>query len=55
VANIFGRVAAVLSGDDGFYFATGSGRRDETGRSAEAVFRVRDKGVRTESPGRRGR
>jgi glucose/arabinose dehydrogenase len=53
LANTFGRIVAVLSGDDGLYFATGNGGTDESGRPADAVFRIRDKGVRTDAPARR--
>jgi len=42
LANSFGRIAAVLSGDDGLYFATGNGGTDDRGRPADAVFRIRD-------------
>ena len=54
LANSFGRIVAVLSGDDGLYFATGNGRTDARGQPADAVFRIRDKQVRTDSPARRG-
>jgi len=53
LANSFCRIVAVLSGDDGLYFATGNGGTDDRGRPADAVFRIRDKAVRPESPARR--
>jgi glucose/arabinose dehydrogenase len=53
LANRFGRIVAVLSGDDGLYFATGNGGVDASGQPADAVFRIRDKGVRTDSTARR--
>lgn len=39
----FGRIVALLSADDGLYFATGNGGTDASGRAADAVFRVRDR------------
>jgi glucose/arabinose dehydrogenase len=38
----YGRIVAVISGDDGLYFATGNGGTDDQGRPADAVFRVRE-------------
>jgi glucose/arabinose dehydrogenase len=55
LANSFGRIVAVLSGDDGLYFATGNGGVDDRGRPADAVFRIRDMELRIDSPGRRER
>jgi glucose/arabinose dehydrogenase len=53
LANRFGRIVSVLSADDGLYFATGNGGTDDGGRPADAVFRIRDKSVGTDSPARR--
>lgn len=53
LANRFGRIVAVLSGDDGLYFATGNGGTDERGRPADAVFRIRDKSEPTGLPAKR--
>jgi len=44
-ANAYGRIVAVLSADDGLYFATGNGGANATGQPADAVYRVRDKPV----------
>jgi glucose/arabinose dehydrogenase len=44
-SNRFGRIVAVISAEDGLYFATGNGRRDAAGRPADAVYRVRDGAV----------
>ena len=46
----FGRIVAVLSSDDGLYFATGNGGVDDHGRPADAVFRIREK---AEAPGKK--
>jgi hypothetical protein len=54
-AGTYGRVAAVLSADEGFYFATGNGGTDDRGQPTDAVFRVRDYGVITMPSGRRDR
>ena len=43
LAGRFGRIVAVLSAEDGLYFATGNGGTDASGRPADAVYRVRDK------------
>jgi glucose/arabinose dehydrogenase len=45
-AGAYGRIVAVLSADDGLYFATGNGDRDANGRSRDAVFRISDKPAR---------
>jgi glucose/arabinose dehydrogenase len=50
LANAFGRIVAVLSEDDGLYFATGNGGVDGHGRPADAVFRIRDKELRIDAP-----
>jgi glucose/arabinose dehydrogenase len=39
----FGRIGAVLSADDGLYFATANGGADAAGRPVDAVYRVRDR------------
>ncbi len=44
-AHSYGRIVAVLSGDDGLYFATGNGGTDGQGRPTDAVFRIRDTGT----------
>jgi len=46
-------LATRITGDDGLHFATGNGGTDDRGRPADAVFRIRDKAVRPESPARR--
>ena len=48
-ARRFGRITAVLSGDDGLYFATGNGDTDDRGRPTDAIFRIRDAGARPDS------
>ena len=50
LANAFGRIVAVLSEDDGLYFATGNGGVDDHGRPADAVLRIRDKELRIDAP-----
>jgi glucose/arabinose dehydrogenase len=55
LAGRFGRITAVLSADDGLYFATGNGGTDERGQPADAVFRIRDSGVLMIAPARRDR
>lgn len=55
LANSFGRIVAVLSGDDGLYFATGNGGTDVRGQPVDAVFRIHDKRMRRDSPARRER
>jgi hypothetical protein len=54
-AGRFGRIVAVLSADDGLYFATGNGGTDGAGRPTDAVFRVTDSTARVESPPRPAR
>jgi len=51
--NAYGRIEAVLSADEGLYFATGNGGTDDHGRPADAVFRISDRGVLTIPPARR--
>jgi len=43
LAGRYGRIVAVLSAEDGFYFATGNGGTDAAGQPADAVYRVRDR------------
>jgi glucose/arabinose dehydrogenase len=42
-AGTYGRIVAVLSADDGLYFATGNGGRDASGLRADAIHLVSDK------------
>jgi glucose/arabinose dehydrogenase len=42
LAGQYGRITAVLSAGDGFYFATANGGTDDRGRPADRVYRVRD-------------
>jgi glucose/arabinose dehydrogenase len=54
-AGSYGRIVAVLSSDDGLYFATENGGNDASGQPADSVYRVRDKALRMNSPARRER
>jgi len=45
LAGTYGRISAVLSSDEGLYFATANGGRDENGQPADAVFLIREMGM----------
>jgi glucose/arabinose dehydrogenase len=45
-ASSYGRIVAVVSGDDGLYFATGNGATSDGGGHTDAVYRVRDRAER---------